>query len=101
MTSIGSVLDVAFCTAGSWEVRKLSTSPNITLGNDGNRARTHIEPHENIVFFLVANRELPLCLFILLRIFMQSFDRGIIRQDRTGELDVALCVLVSRLYHTA
>jgi hypothetical protein len=57
---------------------------------------TYIQPHEDIVFLLVANSEFALRLLVVVgEVF--ELARRVVLHDCVAELDVALCVFVTGL----
>ena len=89
MTSTGSDLPVAFCTAESWSIMK-------TLCFFG--CVSQIWPCKTIspAYLFVANGEFALGFLIVGCKFLQFLD-CIVVHDRHTELDVALGILVTRL----
>ena len=60
------------------------------------RGRAYRCHHEDIVFLLVANGELALCLLVVLRKGLELLDSRA-RRDRGCEFDVGFCVFVAGL----
>jgi hypothetical protein len=58
--------------------------------------KTYIDHHKHIVLLLIADSELALCLFVVLREVLEILDR-LALQHRGGELDVCFGVFVAGL----